>query len=47
MAEHVRAAYDRNEDVSIALSDLAWKSNPRAAFADMNPNVGCEHASMT
>jgi hypothetical protein len=22
----------------------AWKSNPRGAFADMNPNVTCEHA---
>lgn len=22
----------------------AWKSNPRGAFADMNPNVSCEHA---
>jgi len=25
----------------------AWKSNPRGAFADMNPNVTCEHASGT
>jgi len=22
----------------------AWKSNPRGAYADMNPNVTCEHA---
>ena len=22
----------------------AWKPNPRGAFADMNPNVSCEHA---
>jgi hypothetical protein len=22
----------------------AWKDNPRGAFADMNPNVTCEHA---
>ena len=22
----------------------AWKANPRGAFADMNPNVTCEHA---
>ena len=22
----------------------AWKPNPRGAFADMNPNVTCEHA---
>jgi hypothetical protein len=22
----------------------AWKGNPRGAFADMNPNVTCEHA---
>jgi hypothetical protein len=22
----------------------AWKSNPRGAFADMNPSVSCEHA---
>jgi len=22
----------------------AWKENPRGAFADMNPNVTCEHA---
>jgi hypothetical protein len=22
----------------------AWKSNPRGAFADMNPDVTCEHA---
>jgi hypothetical protein len=22
----------------------AWKQNPRGAFADMNPNVSCEHA---
>ncbi len=22
----------------------AWKANPRGAFADMNPNVSCEHA---
>ena len=22
----------------------AWKDNPRGAFADMNPNVSCEHA---
>jgi hypothetical protein len=22
----------------------AWKSNPRGAFADMNPNVTCEYA---
>lgn len=22
----------------------AWKQNPRGAFADMNPNVTCEHA---
>jgi hypothetical protein len=22
----------------------AWKTNPRGAFADMNPNVSCEHA---
>lgn len=22
----------------------AWKSNPRGTFADMNPNVSCEHA---
>jgi hypothetical protein len=22
----------------------AWKTNPRGAFADMNPNVTCEHA---
>jgi len=24
----------------------AWKANPHGAFADMNPNVSCEHASM-
>jgi hypothetical protein len=24
----------------------AWKPNPHGAFADMNPNVSCEHASM-
>jgi hypothetical protein len=24
----------------------AWKANPRGAFADMNPTVSCEHASM-
>jgi len=23
----------------------AWKANPRGAFADMNPNVSCEHSS--
>jgi hypothetical protein len=23
----------------------AWKANPRGAFADMNPNVTCEHAA--
>jgi hypothetical protein len=23
----------------------AWKQNPRGAFADMNPNVTCEHAT--
>jgi len=23
----------------------AWKANPHGAFADMNPNVTCEHAS--
>jgi hypothetical protein len=23
----------------------AWRPNPRGAFADMNPNVTCEHAS--
>jgi hypothetical protein len=23
----------------------AWKANPRGAFADMNPNVTCEHAT--
>jgi hypothetical protein len=23
----------------------AWKANPRGLFADMNPNVTCEHAS--
>jgi hypothetical protein len=22
----------------------AWKTNPRGAYADMNPNVTCEHA---
>jgi hypothetical protein len=22
----------------------AWKTNPRGGFADMNPNVTCEHA---
>ena len=22
----------------------AWKANPRGTFADMNPNVSCEHA---
>ena len=22
----------------------AWKANPKGAFADMNPNVSCEHA---
>ena len=22
----------------------AWKANPRGAFADMNPDVTCEHA---
>lgn len=25
----------------------AWKTNPRGAFADMNPTVTCEHASGT
>jgi len=25
----------------------AWKQNPRGAFADMNPNVTCEHAPGT
>ncbi len=24
----------------------AWKQNPHGAFADMNPAVSCEHASM-
>ncbi len=24
----------------------AWKANPRGAFADMNPQVSCEHAGM-
>jgi len=24
----------------------AWKPNPHGTFADMNPNVSCEHASM-
>ena len=24
----------------------AWKANPHGAFADMNPSVSCEHASM-
>jgi hypothetical protein len=24
----------------------AWKTNPHGTFADMNPNVSCEHASM-
>ncbi len=24
----------------------AWKANPHGAFADMNPNVSCDHASM-
>ena len=23
----------------------AWKANPRGAFADMNPNVTCDHAT--
>jgi hypothetical protein len=23
----------------------AWKANPRGVFADMNPNVTCEHSS--
>jgi hypothetical protein len=23
----------------------AWKANPRGPFADMNPNVTCEHAA--
>jgi hypothetical protein len=27
-----------------ALHVWAWKTNPRGAFADMNPNVTCEHA---
>ena len=27
-----------------ALHVWAWKPNPRGAFADMNPNVTCEHA---
>ena len=27
-----------------ALHVWAWKSNPRGAFADMNPNVTCEYA---
>jgi hypothetical protein len=24
----------------------AWKANPRGTFADMNPNVTCDHATM-
>ena len=24
----------------------AWKANPHGTFADMNPKVSCEHASM-
>ena len=24
----------------------AWKANPRGAFADMNPQVSCEHAGV-
>jgi hypothetical protein len=24
----------------------AWKANPHGTFADMNPMVSCEHASM-
>ena len=24
----------------------AWKANPHGTFADMNPNVSCDHASM-
>lgn len=24
----------------------AWKPNPHGTFADMNPNVSCEHAAM-
>ncbi len=27
-----------------ALHVWAWKPNPKGAFADMNPNVTCEHA---
>ena len=28
-----------------ALHVWAWKANPRGAFADMNPDVTCEHSS--
>jgi hypothetical protein len=28
-----------------ALHVWAWKTNPRGAFADMNPDVTCEHSS--
>jgi hypothetical protein len=34
-------------DPFYALHVWAWKPNPKGAFADMNPNVSCEHATGT
>ena len=53
LADHVRAANNFNGAPNryglgpfYELHVWAWKPNPHGTFADMNPNVSCDHAAM-